>query len=354
MTHRENVIAALRGEKPEVIPCLGECPMDVTVFRKLMPPQTSDPIKNGINFACFFDNSAVGIGIGLKEETLSRDANHHIYRYETGSVWRESYRPTFCREATSFPVNFPDEALRYKMPEVTASGRFDREELRRLVTAYHEAGYFVEGSVMGAWYGIYYYLTSFTNILTWMATEPEAAQILFEMTGRFSLQSAEILLGCGVDDIFTASDLGSGSGLLFSPRMFRQYVFPWLKALADLCHQHNAFLHLHSHGHIQDIMDGIVEAGVDIINPVGPSDHNDLTMFKERWGDKITLHGGISTAIARMTEEQIREHVARVITVGRTGGRFFPRTESGIPLMPTEKALFYLKTLKEERRRGYD
>ncbi|MFP4384496.1 MAG: uroporphyrinogen decarboxylase family protein [Spirochaetia bacterium] len=222
------------------------------------------------------------------------------------------------------------------MPEVDSGGRFDRDKLIQQVKAFHDAGYFVQGSVMGVWYGIYYYLTKFDNILMFMACEPEAARKLFDMTGRFSLESAKILLECGVDSIFTPSDLGSGQGLLFSPAMFREYVYPWLNELADLAHAYGAYLHLHSHGHIQDIMDGIVEAGVDIINPVGPSDHNDLEYFKKHWGKEITFHGGISTTISEMSEEQMRKHVKEVIETGRKGGRFIPRTESGIPPMPVE------------------
>jgi uroporphyrinogen decarboxylase len=187
----------------------------------------------------------------------------------------------------------------------------------------------------------------------WMASRPEAAHALFDMTRRFSVDAAKRLLRLGVDAIGSASDLGTGSSLLFSPGMFRTYVFPWLKEISDLCHDNGALFHLHSHGHIEAIMDGIVEAGVDIINPIGPSDNNDLAMFKERWGDRITLHGGISTTISGMDREDIEAHVRDVVSVGRRGGRFFPRTESGIPPMPVEKAVFYLDTLKRECSRGY-
>ena len=353
ISHRERVIAVLKGAKPQVIPLLGECPMDVTVFRNMFPAPSGDRVRDDVAFARFFDNSAVGVGIGLLADDISKDENQRTYRYETGAVWHESYKPTFCRELTSFPVQTPEQAMKFRMPDVNLPARFDEDKTRRMVDAFHQAGYFVEGGVMGAWLGIYYYLTSFENILTWMAMEPEAARELFRKTTRFSIESAKRLLACGVDYIFPASDLGSGQSLLFSPAMFREYVFLWLKELADLCHDHKAYLHLHSHGHIQDIMDGIVEAGVDIINPVGPSDHNDLALFKRRWGDKITLHGGISTTIGLMSEEEIRRHVAEVISVGRVGGRFFPRTESGIPPMPLEKALVYLRILKEQCLRGY-
>jgi uroporphyrinogen decarboxylase len=353
MTEREKVLAVLRGERIGSIPILSECPMDVTALRGVWPEPTDDPVRDRIAESVLCGNSSVGVYFGIESKTLSRDANHHEYRYETGAVWRESYQPTFCREALEFPINTPEDAMMFTMPDASAIGRLDEAETRRAVDAFHDAGYFVEGGVIGAWGSIYYYLTSFENILMWMSIEPDAAHAVFDMTRKYSLTSAKRLLDCGVDCIHTGSDLGSGSSLLFSPSMFREYVYPWLKELADLCHEYGRHLQLHSHGHIQDIMDGIVASGVDIINPVGPSDHNDLDMFKKRWGDKIVLHGGISTTIASMGPDEMREHVRSVIEIGRRGGRFFPRTESGIPVMPREKILQYLSILKEECGVGY-
>ena len=79
-----------------------------------------------------------------------------------------------------------------------------------------------------------------------------------------------------------------------------------------------------------------------------------LGMFKRRWGERITLHGGISTTINNMSEAEIDRHVVEVVSVGRVGGRFFPRTESGISPMPAEKAMFYVNALKAQRERGYE
>ena len=354
MTHRERIFSVIHGEMPDVVPCWGECPMDVTVFRDIMPEMCGDPIKDLITHNEFFDNSVISpVGVGLAQETISQDNDHHIYRYETGAVWRECYNPTFSREAVSYPINDPVEALKYSMLDAGSPEKLNVDETRKTIKLLKDRGYFVEGSVIGAWYGIYYFLASFENILMWMASEPKAAHTLFDMTTEFSLKSAERLLDCGVDCIFTASDLGSGNSLLFSKSMYYEYVNPWLTELATLCHSKGAYLHLHSHGHIEDIMDGIVASGVDILNPVGPSDHNDLAMFKREWGSALTLHGGISTTISEMNHEQILDHVAEVMNIGCVGGRFIPRTESGIPPMSVEMAKYYIDTLRSEREKGY-
>ena len=353
MTRRESVIAVLRGGKPPVIPSFGECPMDATVLAGLIPPGSGDAADDAMAYTDFFDNCVANVHLGVSQTTLSRDKNHHMYEYETGAVWTERYTPVFCREATRYPVNSPEEAFTFTMPVFDDGKRFDRPFLTRTTKKLKDNGYFVQGNITGAWSSSYYYITRFENMLEWMLSEPEAAAHIMKEASDFSIKSAEVMLECGVDCVFTFSDLGTSISTLFSKEAFRTYVCPWLEAICRLCHNYGAFFHLHSHGHIETFMDDIVESGVDLINPVGPSDNNDLAMFKEKWGDKISFMGGISTTIAQMNEDEMRRHVAGVITVGRKGGRFFPRTESGIPLMPVEKTLLYLDILKEERMKGY-
>ena len=354
MSKRELIKSVLRGEKPDVIPCWKETPMDATVRQCINITGSDDPFLSSVAEAEFFDNCVISTFVGFERETIHRDENHHIYRYPTGAVWEEVYKPTFFREALSFPINEPSEAFGFEMPDDLSDNINDYRELSELIRKYQDAGYYVEGGAMGVWQAVYYYLTSFENILTWMAIERESAHALFNKTKEYSLNNSRTLLECGVDGIIVCSDLGSARGLLFSPDMFYEYVFSWLNELADICHEYGAFLHLHSHGHIEKIMDGIVQAGVDMINPIGPSDYNDLAMFKKRWGEKITIHGGISTKIAQMTDSEMEEHIRQVIDIGRKGGRFIPRSESGVPFMPFEKIETYIKMLKEARKRGYE
>jgi len=353
MNHREKIIAVVKGGDPGIIPSYRECSMDVSSLKGLLPKSSGDHIEDSIRLAEFFDNSVCSVSIGIMNETISRNENHHIYRCETGVVWEEHYKPTFFKHARDFPVNSPSEALDFKMPEVKNKKRYDKEKIKADVQTFHDRGYFVDGYVPGAWQMIYYYMTSFDNILAWMAIEPDAAESLFREAARFSLDAAFELLDCGVDCIFTGSDFGSGRSLLFSPAMFRKYAREWIDDIARMCHKKGAFLQMHSHGHIQELMDDMVEAGIDILNPVGPSDYNDLAMFKKRWGSDITFSGGISTTVGSMAENEIAAHVREVMDIGRVGGRFFPRSESGLPNMSGGKLRVFLETVKRERLKGY-
>lgn len=349
MTHRERVIAVLNRQPVDIIPSLGEVPMDITCLEELFSDLTGDEVRDQIMIARFFDNSGVDLDLELPKSIIKKDDSQCIYQYPTGAVWRESYDPVFCREAIQYPINEPEDVYDFEMPEIN----IDIEVLKEKIAALHKEGYFVQGHVIGAWASTYYYMASFENSLMWMLTEPEAMNHMMNLISSYSLNTARILLECGADCVMTISDLGTGSSLLFSRDLFLKYVYPWLKDLAKLCHSYGKFLHFHSHGHIEELMDDLVEAGIDILNPVGPSDNNDLKMFKEKWGSRIVLLGGISTTIHTMTDEQMQEHVMKAVETGRQGGGFFPRTESGIPPMSKEKILKYVEILKKARMRGY-
>lgn len=339
---REAVLSIVQGETPDIIPTIAEAFMDVTVSRALGYRPDGDPVRDQIALAELLKKNDTSVGVGVRSKDVVADAVHRIYEYETGARWEERYEPTFCREAIKYPVEEPSDIGNLRFPDPNDQDRYTG--IDRAVEELHGSGYFVQGGTGGFWSGSYYFCTSFENILLWMATEPDLAEHIFAKVGGYVMGTAEQLLQRNVDSIFIYDDLGTGSSLLFSQQMYRRFIFPWHRKLADLCHSKGKLLHLHSHGHIQDVVDDIVEAGVDILNPVGPSDHNDLAYFADTWGEQITLLGGISTTVAGMGDEEINQHVAEVMKNGRRSPRFMPRTESGIPMMPPEKAQHLIDT----------
>ncbi len=126
MTHRERILAVLKGGKPDIIPCWGECGMDVTVLKEIYPPKTGDRVADSIKVAELFNNSVCDIGLNLGIETISRDSNHHTYQYETGAIWHEIYNNTYCREAIYYPINKPEDTLTLKITEVSSPDRLEK------------------------------------------------------------------------------------------------------------------------------------------------------------------------------------------------------------------------------------
>ena len=349
MTHRQRVQAVLEGRQPDIVPVYRETGMDATVDKALLPALTGDEYQDAVARAETYGNAALGPIIDIRTETIERDEVHWIYRYETGAVCEEYYQPSFFRRTHSFPIAEPADLDSFRMPDPTTPDRC--RGMAENIARWRDAGYYVHGRISSAWAGIYYFLARFDDILAWMITEPEAAERLFQLMGDFTLEAARVQLDLGVDSIWTFADLGTGTSLLFSPEHFDRYLSPWLTALGALSHSYGATLHLHSHGHIQDLMDRLIAAGVDMVDPIGPGDNNDLAMFKKRWGDRITLIGGLSKTVGDMTKSELEAHIADVMATGCGGGRFMPELESGIPFTSKEQFELFNGMLERYRRK---
>ena len=83
-----------------------------------------------------------------------------------------------------------------------------------------------------------------------------------------------------------------------------------------------AFVMFHSDGDIRAILDGLVDAGVDAINPVEPRAGMDVPTLRGRYGNRLAYIGGLcnSLILPSGSVDQVREHVLGVLAAGRDGG----------------------------------
>jgi len=63
----------------------------------------------------------------------------------------------------------------------------------------------------------------------------------------------------GVDGIMPPGDLGSSTGLLASPEIYRDMVYPWHKAHAAEAHRHGLKILKHCCGYTWPVVDQLAE-----------------------------------------------------------------------------------------------
>jgi hypothetical protein len=146
----------------------------------------------------------------------------------------------------------------------------------------------------------------------------------------------------------SGTDFGSQTGAFISPRSYREMYKPYHKAINDWVHEHTGWkTFYHSCGSMVALYDDMVDAGVDIVNPVQISATGmDPRTLKERWGDRLVFWGaGIDTqhvlpfGSPEEVAEQVHEHVA---VLGQGGGYVFNAVHNIQATVPVEnlRALF--------------
>lgn len=201
----------------------------------------------------------------------------------------------------------------------------------------------------GLWTGIMgdaYRLYGFQRFLTDMAMKPQMIATLINKLTDVYLELNEAVfseLKGKLDVWFFGNDFGSQNNLLFSPSMFREFYQGNIEQLTTLAHSYGLKVMMHSCGSISKIIPQLIEAGVDILDPIQVT-ANDMEpdFLAENFGGKIVFHGGIDTqqVLPNATPEAVAEHVAYITqTLGSKGGYIFAPSQLLGPDIPLENIL---------------
>ncbi len=173
-------------------------------------------------------------------------------------------------------------------------------------------------------------IRGFDTFLMDMAARPDWAEALMDRLLESHLEELPRFakaVGEYVQIVQLGDDLGTQQGPLMSPAMHERMVLPKRKILYGAIKERMGLpIFLHSCGGIYQLIPQLIEAGVDILNPVQTTAKGmDPARLKREFGDRITFWGGgvdTQTVLAFGTPEQVREQVHERIRIFGPGGGF--------------------------------
>jgi len=161
-----------------------------------------------------------------------------------------------------------------------------------------------------------------------------------QMMGNFLRETGEYL-----DIIKIGDDLGTQESLMISPKMYREMLKPFHADLIAFTKEHtDAKVFFHTDGDVFDLIEDLIEIGVDILNPIQTSAGRmaDLDRLKARYGDRIVFCGAIDThrVLPEGTPDEVQAEVRRVITaLGPGGGYMVASVHTIMNDVPAENVL---------------
>jgi uroporphyrinogen decarboxylase len=140
-------------------------------------------------------------------------------------------------------------------------------------------------------------------------------------------------LGCYLDQvgpyiqiIKLADDLGTQSGPSMSPATYRRMIKPYHKKLIDFVKRRtDAKIFFHSCGSVYDLLPDLIDAGVEVLNPVQTSARDmDAHRLKAKFGDQISFMGAIDTqtVLPHGSPADVRREVEQCICELAPGGGY--------------------------------
>ena len=122
-----------------------------------------------------------------------------------------------------------------------------------------------------------------------------------------------------VDAVFMTDDWGTQQALMISPGMWRTFFAARYRRICDEAHRAGMDVVFHTCGSVMAIVGDLIDAGVDVLDPIQP-EAMDLKALAREYGGKVAFCGGISDQrLARWSSTQVKDEIrATIDLLGRT------------------------------------
>ncbi len=142
---------------------------------------------------------------------------------------------------------------------------------------------------------------------------------------------------------WVAEDFGTQESLLMSLEHIREFCLPHMKRMIDLVHEAGAYVFHHSDGAVRDNVPQMIEAGIDVLDPVQwRCKGMEREGLKRDFGDRIAFHGAMDNqyTLAFGSVEEVRQEVQDNIRIlGKGGGYMLGPCHNIQPVSPPENVV---------------
>jgi len=193
-------------------------------------------------------------------------------------------------------------------------------------------------------------MLGFEENMTYMAEDPRITEAMFEKVTDYKIKLAYEYLKLDLPIYHHGDDLGFQTSTFFSPDMFKRLLLPHLKKLFAIYKSEGRKVAYHSCGNITKNIPLLIEAGIDILEPVQPC--MDIASLKREFGRDLIFWGGIDTqyVLPYGSEQEVREHTRRTIrTLGEGGGHIIGPSQEIMGDVPIRNIVAMLEEIKQER-----
>ena len=189
------------------------------------------------------------------------------------------------------------------------------------------------------------------DFLVRMITEPEFVRRAIQVYTNRSLAYIRALTEAGCDAVMTTDDYSGNKGPFMGPQRFREFIQPAIARQVQTAHAAGGYFIKHTDGNVWEILDALIETGIDGWHGIQPNIGMDLGKLKARYGDRLCFFGGLNCeTLVDGTPEQARAEIAYAIQHAAPGGGLVIAT--GNVLQPGVKLANYLAARQATRDFG--
>jgi uroporphyrinogen decarboxylase len=261
------------------------------------------------------------------DELIEENASSKLVRNGNGAVLRWSKDRGSAPEHVSFLVKNRKDWEEHIRPHLVNKDNYRRriafDRYRESLAENAKRGTFLCSTVLGA-FDAMNALCGHESILVGMAMDPDWIMDMCDVYATIAIEMLEMLYAQeGLPDaLWMWDDLGFKQRPFMSVGMYREMIMPAHKRVMDFAHGKGLPVLLHTDGLIEPLIPLLIEAGVNILQPIEIKAGMDLLKIKKMYGDKLAFVGGINvlTMVSNDLELIRRELETKIPAVMENGG----------------------------------
>ena len=264
LTYRENYLRNVRMTGPEWMPCA------VSISGASWDQWRGDMEDVCLRHPTMFPGFEKG----------QRDFDHWDYgpAHRAGEDFTDNWGVTWHSDIDGIEGCFVHSPLAdwaaldtYRAPDplvIGDRGPVDWDATRRGVAAAQAAGGLTQGGLAHGFLLMrMYYLRGFESLMLDFATDEPRLRDLIKLINDHNRVIVDQYRAMSVDVIHFGEDIGTQGASLISPKHFHQWIMPAYQELMQPCRDQGIIIGSHSDGYIMELIDDLLEAGLDMVNP---------------------------------------------------------------------------------------
>ncbi len=277
-----------------------------------------------------------GIGVDItpryEEKVLEETDRYKIVTTKWGVTLKQFKVLDSTPEFLDYKVTTPEAWEEAKARMTLDDDRIPWASLKKNYNRWRAEGRWIEASF---WFGFdvtHSWMAGTETILIAMYEEPEWVVDMFNTYLDRCIALFERVWDAGYkfDAIYWPDDMGYKGTTFFSNDMYRELLKPVHRRAVEWAHNRGIYAHLHSCGNVMSRIDDLVEIGIDCLNPLEVKAGMEPLTLKEKYGDKLTLHGGIN-AVLWDDRDAIVSAIEQTVPVLKQNGGYIFSSDHSIP-----------------------
>jgi len=292
------------------------------------------------------------------EYQIRDEGTYDAYTDEWGIGWRKPKQGGFYYDMYRHPLAGAEslaDLKAHRIPDPLDHGRFAGLRLQAEAAVARGKAVALAGPCSGV-LEVYSWMRGYEGFYTDLAANQEMVGYMLDRMVEFKCafwQKALKELDGLVDVVIEADDMAGQQSLLLSPKTYRALIQPRHRRLFQFIKaQAPVKIFFHSCGAIKPLIADLVDAGIDILNPVQKSAAGmDLAALKREFGADLAFWGGgvdTQRVLGTGTPAEIRQDVKASIEALAPGGGFvFAAVHDIQPNVPPENVMAMWEAWRE-------